>query len=646
VSEHAAATPSSAHWGAQRSLGDRVRALARLPPRRELAFAALLTVGLTVGVLVLALSYAHAAGHGDADQLHFHLFWLSQLVFLAPALIWLLRPDVGRASALAVVSAVAAFEYVPKYLRDPSFPLFHDELLHSRQVNQILASGRPFQPSPVIGIIEFFPGLHTTTAALAELAGVSAFTVQLLLIGCLHVLALVGVFLLADGLTRSHRVGGLAAFVYALNPSFALFDSMFAYETLALVLFIWTLVALLRAELSANAGERRRWLALAVLLGCTCVITHHLTSYELALTLLLVAGFASLRRFAALGESRDGARALWLVAVAVAAGAVLWFVAVASSTFGYLAPHLTSGIEQFFALIRREQAARVLFEQSTIPSYERLAAFAAPPIALALSVAGAVCIVRGRSTRSVPLLGALVVLAGLYFASLPLISTAGGNEGARRTWACTYVGIAVLAGIAADMLLRRPKPAAAGAALVLAAFLLVGNVGAGMNQYYRFPGPYNARSDIRTVTPELRAAAEWLRSTNGPGRKIVVDRYSSPALAYFGQAFPATPSAAFPTWTLFLSRRPPQPRLVADLRTSGFSSLLVNEQIPLAPPYYHTGGAGSAPGITLKGRAPSSRVVRRRLDRTPWSEKLYAADNIALYRLDLHMLEQRRGRAR
>jgi hypothetical protein len=644
VTQSVASLPAVADWSEPRitvghASGARAIATRRLPSFFELSFAALLPAGLLAGIVILAYSYSYAASHADADQTHFHLFWLGQLLFLGPALYWLMREQVPRASRLVVVIGVACFEFVPKYLRDPSYPLFHDELLHSREVTQIAASGHPFQPSPIVGIIQFFPGLHTATAALAELTGASQFAVQSLLVATLHALTLVGIFIIAEGLTGSHRVGGLAAFVYALNPSFALFDSMFAYETLAVPLFIWTVAALVKAQQTVERPqERRRWLVIAATLGCTCVVTHHLSSYELSLVVILCAIFASIR--ARHGVRRAEARGLWVVAISITAAAAAWFLAVASSTFGYLAPHLAAGIDQLVGLIFREQTARVLFQASTIPSYERYAAFGAPPIALAAALAGAAHILWRRRPKPSPVVGALLVLAALYFASLPLIQTAGGNEGARRTWAYTYIGIAVLAGLAADRLLGRARSSiAAFVIMAFAAVLCVGNFGAGMNQYYRFPGPYSFRSDIRTVTPELRVAAAWMLSTNGANKAILADRYSAPAMAYFAGAFPATPSAAFPTWRLYLSRRPPTSSLLYDLRTSGYDYLLVNEQTPLVPAYYHTGGASAAPGIQVpNGATATSAAVTRRYDRVPWAQKLYASTHIALYRLDLGSL--------
>jgi hypothetical protein len=117
--------------------------------------------------VLLAYSYSIAARRPDADGLHFHLFWAGELVFLVPAFLHLLDRRTSTRSRLVIVVATALFDAVPKYLRDPSFPIFHDELFHSRQAEAVLTSGASFQSTPIIGIIKFFPGLHTLAASLA-----------------------------------------------------------------------------------------------------------------------------------------------------------------------------------------------------------------------------------------------------------------------------------------------------------------------------------------------------------------------------------------------------------------------------------------------------------------------------------------------
>jgi hypothetical protein len=301
-------------------------------------------------------------------------------------------------------------------------------------------------------------------------------------------------------------------------------------------------------------------------------------------------------------------------------------------------------MHQLVELIRREQSSRTLFSASSTPDYERIAAFASPPIAFLGALIGGWLLVR-RGKLGAPL-KTLLVLAAIYFGSLPLLYTAGGNEGARRTWAFSYIAVALLLAVTTDALLSlRRRTVAATAVLALVAAITVGNVAAGLNQYYRFPGPVSTRSEIRVVTPELRAAADWLERTQGAGRKLVIDQYSGPSFAYFGHAFPNTPSARFPTWKLYLSPRLPRPVLVRDLETSRFVYLVANAAIPLVPSFYHTGNPSNSPGIAPGARrGPTTRVVIDRYDRLAWAIKLYGTGQFAIYRLDFRTLRSELAR--
>jgi hypothetical protein len=619
-------------------------ATARLTPflpaervrRADAAGALAVWLGLVGGVVMLAYSYSYASTHSDADKTHFHLFWLAELLFFVPALIRLLLGATSRGARLAIVVATAVFDYVPKYLRDPTFPLFHDELIHSREVAQIVATGSPFRPSPLIRVIQFFPGMHTTAAALVKLTGAPQFVVQSALLVTLHVLALIGVFVLAEAITRSVRAAGLAAFTYSLNPSFLFFDSQFAYESLAIVFLIWALVALVKAEIAPNARARAGWLVLGAVSGCACVVTHHLTTYALAVTLLMMAVIAVHRAL----RSRDGwtpAFGATALAVTVTGAAVAWFLFVATGVVGYLGPHVSAGAQQLASLLARGQQARTLFTRSTTPTYERDAAFLAPLIAFA-GAAGATLFLRKRWTSS-SAVGAMHALAFTYFASLPFIYTQGGNEGARRSWGYTYVGVSLLLAFATEHVLARARSTRCGAvlagAVVLGVILFVGNTAASIDQYNRFPGPPSARSEARSVTPEIRAAGAWLVRTQGPNRRIVTDQYSGSPLAFFGQAAPGSPSAGFPTWDLYLSPELPSERLAYELRVSKYYYLFANGKIPLTLAYYRTNA------VRVPTRRTTTAVISR-YDRLPWALKLYGSDHAAIYRLDFAALAAER----
>jgi len=54
----------------------------------------------------------------------------------------------------------------------------------------------------------------------------------------------------------------------------------------------------------------------------------------------------------------------------------------------------------------------------------------------------------------------------------------------------------------------------------------VGNVAAGENVGYRFPGPYQFGTDTRSQTAELHQLASWVRDNLPHGAKVVTDRFT------------------------------------------------------------------------------------------------------------------------
>jgi hypothetical protein len=200
--------------------------------------------GLLAGALLLDGAYANTATV-FGGQLHFHLFWIGVLLFTVPAALRLSQADVARAERLTIVAAVGLFDFLPRFLRSPRQPIFFDELAHWRQANVISTTGRLFQPNPIVHMSQYFPGLHALIASLRDLSGLPTFPLGLILLALLHVIALLGVFVIVERLGHTAHIAGLAAFIYSLNPSFMFFDSQYAYESLAIVFFIWVIAALL-----------------------------------------------------------------------------------------------------------------------------------------------------------------------------------------------------------------------------------------------------------------------------------------------------------------------------------------------------------------------------------------------------------------
>lgn len=601
----------------------------------------LICAGLPAGTVLIALAYANAAVAGGS-LLHFHLFWIGVMAFLAPVCLRLCDSTVRRGERLALLAATGLFSFLPKYLRTPDGPLFHDELAHWRQAELMFSTGRLFLPNPSVYISQFFPGLQTMTVALRHLTGLSTFQVASILIVSTHAAALFGIFALVERLTGSAVTAGIAGFLYALNPGFMFFDAQYSYESIAFVFVIWVVVAAVNVQESANdRPQRAAWLRTGLLLAAACVVTHHLSSYLMLGVLWLMAAVAHVRARRT-PATADGAavdpRPITRFALVATLLAAVWLVWVAPPVITYLTSPFTAALDQLTNLLQHRQRSRTLFARSSTPSYERLCAFATIAIVGAATLLGLALQWR-RRPRSTPSIS-LTLFALLYFASLPLMLTGAGNEGARRSWTFSYIGLCLVIAPALIWVLQRAREGgdrarrlAAAAITVLLMVVAIGNVSMNINELYRFPGPYIYGSDTRSTTAELLGTTQWLRRTQGTGHGVAADRYSSQLLASFGLQWTPFASAAFPIWQLYFDPAAPSPALLRELRASDYRYLVVDGRMARALPYLGSYFADQETWIGAPDRPPSRAVIDR-FERLPWAIKIYQSDNLAIYRLN------------
>lgn len=597
-------------------------------------------VAATAGGLLIAVSYSIAATRG-VDETHYAVFWAGMLLCAVPAIAVLGSRTASTRLRLGWLCGYALFTYLPKLLRDPGGPLFHDEIAHWRQTTNLLATGRLFQPNAVIDVISRFPGLHLVVASVSATTGLTVWQSAVAILVCAHLLVVLGAAMLGETLFSSMRTGAVVALLYSLNSSFLYFDTEFAYESLAIAVFVWCVACLAKAHRAESRAERIGWTAGAVVLGAGTVTIHHLTALILVLVLLLVTGCTLwARRKAQVG--RETVLGTLAVFGATTVAALAWILLVAPQTVAYLSPYFGGGLSQLLHLFSGSGGGRTLFAASTEPLYERGSAFAAPVLLGLLALVAVVPRLRrkpGRDPWPPPRTG-LGAFGLLYFPSVPFILVTFGAEGARRSWAFTYLGLAVLVApvIVAgwDRLrdwtrARRATGYAVGA--VLACAVLVGNVSAGLDESYRFPGPYTFGSDTRSLTPELLAAARWLRDNVGPGRRIVTDRYTGLGFVLDADSWTASPSHGFPAYDLFFDNKPPSGFLVEELRSSGYAYLVIDKrsatEIPQLGVFFEPDEPQSQNGVPR-----ISRYAIDRYDDEPWTTKVFESDDYVIYRFD------------
>jgi hypothetical protein len=599
-------------------------------PLAELAAAGLVVVAAAM------VFWAYRIAPTARIQFYDPIFWAGMLLaYLVVA--W--RAVSGR-YAVFWLGLFGLFTMLPTFWMSPGGPSGFDETAQFALLQNVISAGRLFQHTPLLPIGTFYPGLASAAATIHWLTGLSPWDSALTLIAVVHCLLPVQVYYLARALPVPHRWAAAAGLVYAANPSFVFFDAQFSYESVAILLML-TIVRLyveaLGAERSGGPAWRRTLSAslLIALISFGLVATHHLTS--LTGIALLLSGALLLKPISGLADRKGGWRRLfirWMPLLTLAMCLGLWVVFVAPTTVGYLFPHVSGTVSQLVALATRSKgsssAVRTIFSHSGAPSYERAAATAAPiMIAVAFLFAGI------RWLQKPPLrsnfLWPLVVTAA-YLISLPLTLTSDGAESAHRTWAFTFVGVALLPAALVTLFeldKRRPslKRTAATVGAAVLAVVFVGNVAVDAPPDTRFPGPYQFGNDTLSVTPETLRLAHWVQAHLGPGARVVTDRFTAIALTANADAVTPLDAPGVSISDIWYGSRPPGPALMSAMQQLGDDYLAIDvrdaQYITTSPALFYLGEPK---------RVPVANITR--LARWPWLRLLYSSQHYRLYRID------------
>ena len=499
---------------------------------------------LTRLAIVIAISMAHviwayhiASEYGSLATSYAY-FWVGMGLLFGYLFYDSVRTEWRGYPELNVLIAAIA-SAVPRIVRSPTAFYMNDEFGHVLQVGRLYETGKLFLSNPLVYEASHYPGLSTLAVGLKNATHLELIAIALPLIVLWHVASVTGVYQLGTLVTGDKRVAFGAALIYAINPQMGQVDSWFVYEAFAIPLCIWALVFALSAQ-RAKGGEQRLLWALVALCGLTCVVTHHATGGLLVVAMALIA-VGSLRK----GRRRE-AVAPFIAACAIGAVFVLWAEWRGADLQHYFGPYVSDG---YHSLLRRitgktytsvhgASAAngRTPFSgASLIPAYERLSSVLMELILLA----GTVLVTlfwRSRLTAGRVL---VLTLAWLNFALLPLLISAEGQQIAHRTWDFTWIGLSVVAALAARELstlwqrVRRGHrrdfsgPTLRMAGCIAVVVILIGSYGAGVDYVDMFPGPFMFQSDGRDVPRELVDVADWLNQHGGHNATFASDYRTS-----------------------------------------------------------------------------------------------------------------------
>lgn len=629
------------------SSGTRTR---RRHPPVLVAIECLVTVGAGTALLVHA---DNIASQGHSPLARYSFFWLGMAAATGPPILLALRARTARIRALAITGLGMGI-YLPEFLRSPLAPSVGDAFAHWGEAQLILRTGHIYVPVPLDPIGEYYPGLESMVVVLHELTGLSLYTSGTLALGLLHGLTLVGIAAFAQtALKLTDRGGTIAAIVYAASPGFIWFDSWYSYESLAIPLLVWALVVTVRSLAATDYRSLLTNLAFLLLLGSTCVVTHHLSSYSLILLLVVFAAPALLRPDTPAAR-RVPAAAILALALGLAAFAAWWVLDHDIPMLAYLGDPVSAGFKGALRLLTGTRAgpgsgtvlgaapaARTLFSGSLLPAYERVCAFAVPLVLFPFLLRAAFHLRRRLTGPAV----AIAALGCAFLLSLPLALTSAGSAAAHRSWTFSYFGVASLLALGLSpspthatrppTLFRQPpgshyvsRRLPILGILLLFWLLLVGNFGANVNDYWQFPGPFLVNMDGRTASPALIDAALWMARHAPPATHILST--SEESGVFYGYATAVDPSFEL-SWQVFFSTPTVPSLFLQGIKSQRVKYIVVDYRIatmyPTAMPYF-------SDYEPLLERYPPSLSVLTKFAHVSWATRVYASGPVSIFAIN------------
>jgi hypothetical protein len=549
------------------------------------------------------------------------LFWLAILAVVGYAGFRLLTPEATRSERIGIVIMVWLTFYFVKILKDPFLFTYSDEFIHARNAIDTLETGLLFGENTILTVTPQYTGLQTVTSAVASLTGLHVFGAGLIVIGAARLIMLLGLFLLFEAVSGSSRVAALGAFLYAANPNYLFFTAQYAYESLALPLFVLTLAGVARWIKREDGIDRGAWAVVVPVLTIAVVITHHMTTYA------LVACLAALVLVHVLVARKGAFLAPWRFMLFAFATMIFWLIFVASETVGYLTPVFTLALESAVKTISREAAPRQLFVNDSGlvvgPWGERVVTLASVVVIAVAVMVGLVKIWGGY--RRHPLALVLAGAAAGYLGTLFLRLIPKAWEIGARASEFLFIGVAFLLAFVFVWVADLGRPWVTRALLASASALLVaGGITAGWPYDLRLGLPYRVAVNEHVLEPEGSAAADWTVSKLGSGQRIGADESNARLLIIRRQNPLAGSSPNVGEVILYPDLTP----AMVDVLTGNDIRYVVMDRRRVrddkAVGYFFTSGRAERAGLL-----PTTWTSK--FDRQPGVSRIYDSGDVAIY---------------
>jgi len=562
----------------------------------------LLALTSALGMLLIAFGFANSR-YGNTELQFF--FYPGILLIFIPPVIRLISPSASRTERIGLLCIVGICCYLIKVMSSPLYFSSYDEFLHWRTVDDIARSGHLFSENALLPVSSYYPGLEIVTNSFSTVSGLDTFHSGLIVLGVARLLMILTLFALNEQILKSARMASIATILYMANPHFLLFDSQFAYESLALPLATFVMFAMApnqwvstRLErlkpiapimVFANAGHKElnsdlRWITLTAWIALIAVVfTHHVTDFFFDALLILWAVVYGLLRLTPMHRSNLTRTALLGILITIA-----WIGLRGNPVVGYISSFLGNAVNELGGILTHTGNARQLFvtyNGQPTSLWERVIAIISVALILLCLPFGLLCLwKRYRSNAFTSTLG---IVSLFYPVSQVFRFTNSGAQLTDRAAAFLFIPITTVLAIFITQFWPTRQLNWKNSSLITCAIsvILLGGIILGAGPALSgLPGPYQVGADSRSIETEGIQAAIWVHMYLGSNNRIGTDRTNQVLMGTYGVQRVVTPiDDNIDVSTIFFSSRLGLDEL-ATLRSAQIRYLIVDQRLAQSLP--------------------------------------------------------------
>lgn len=488
------------------------------------------------GIIITAMTYHHAYS-GPFD---FEFFWMGILLSGLSLVRLILYDQIRRQYRLIILFILGLTFYLPIIFWSPNYFHFGDEILHYTTSRLIQEQGN-LDIDVNFDIAKFYPGISLTTVFLSEFSDTSIFFSGKLLIGIIHSMILIFMYLFFERVVQSERIPIIGAVIYAINSRYVLFDGFFSYESMALPLMVLTLFIFSKYMIDSEKMvpvKKSYFRILGVVSISALVITHHFTSYMLLLFMIMIS--LIVHRSKLIQYKKDIYIATSLTFVLIFG----WMIYNATTGFNYFGRFIRRSFTDILKMISTESTEQIIqrepYWQAPIPYYEPvITKFLYMPLLIILFIVGVYFLKRERRFNNIWIYQ-LAAYGSIFFISLTLIFNKSAELFVYRSWAFLFIGTSFIIAFALDRVcnMKIDKYLKKICVYSIIVILLVGGVSAGLTYNFRVPkldiNSINVAAGHSAITYDAITTAKWFEKYLGRYNTFYADRSLSASIGGYG----------------------------------------------------------------------------------------------------------------